>query len=397
MRGVSTHRCDLSPTFLAVAERKTVGRGTTIIQGCWPAVDPFGLAVTLSRTIPCTISLRGLLVPTISDVAAAAGVSMTTVSRVLNNKAHVRQALRDRVMDAVESLSYKPDFAARQLAGAKSFVITLLIFEYGASYYANLVVAAAAECRKHGYHLLSETVQTIEPIKDAMERVIAGVRPDGIILPPPLCDNRELISLIAAAGIPLVRLSSLSGGYGSVIHVSEFGVSMEMMRHLVGLGHRRIGFIGPPRGHSAALERANAYEQALKGADLPLDPMLVESGNFSFASGALAARRLLAQPRPPTAIFAANDGMALGVLAIAAEQKLRVPEDLAIAGFDDSPGSRMCYPALTTVRQPLEGLARRAVLTLLGHPDADEPLQHQLLIRGSTTGRDKLVLDTLDA
>ena len=135
--------------------------------------------------------------PTISDVAAAAGVSMTSVSRVLNNKAHVRPALRERVLKAVSSLSYRPDIAARQLAGTKSFVLTLLIPEYNASYYATLVVAAAAECRKQNYHLLSGTIEPGEPVKEALERATAGVRPDGIILPPPLGDDPELVSTIA--------------------------------------------------------------------------------------------------------------------------------------------------------------------------------------------------------
>lgn len=334
--------------------------------------------------------------PTISDVAAAAGVSMTSVSRVLNNKAHVRPALRERVLKAVSSLSYRPDIAARQLAGTKSFVLTLLIPEYNASYYATLVVAAAAECRKQNYHLLSGTIEPGEPVKEALERATAGVRPDGIILPPPLGDDPELVSTIAAAEIPLVRLSSLSDGYGSLINAPEFEASMDLMRHLLQLGHRRIGFIAPPAGHSAASARLSAYEQALKEANLPLDPSLIEAGNFTFASGALAARRLLACSAPPTAIFASNDATALGVLAIAAEQKLRVPQDLAIAGFDDSPGSRMCYPALTTVRQPIADMARAAVLTLLGK-DAGERPEHRLILRGSTTGHDMLVLDTVDA
>lgn len=335
--------------------------------------------------------------PTISDVAAAAGVSMKTVSRVLNGEAHVRPALHERVMAAIETLSYKPHFAARQLAGTKSFVLALIMLEHNASYYADIVIAAARECRRHGYHLVSETLAIDEPIAEAVSRVTARLRPDGIILPAPLCDNAELISTICAERIPLVRISSLGGGYGKAIHAPEFNASMALMRHLLDLGHRRIGLIAPPFEHGVAQDRRVAYEAALREAGVPLDPALIETGAFSFASGAIAARKLLASPDRPTAIFASNDGMALGALAVAGERGLAVPEDVAIAGFDDSPGSRMCYPALTTVRQPLEGLARAAVLALLGRDEVAEPLEHRLIVRGSTTGNDRLLLDTLDA
>jgi LacI family transcriptional regulator len=321
---------------------------------------------------------------------------MKTVSRVLNDEAHVRPALKERVLAAVEALSYKPHFAARQLAGTRSFVIAQLTLEFNASYYAHIALAAASECRKLGYHLVSETVPIGEALPDAVARVTARLRPDGIILPPPLCDDPKLISLIRTENIPLVRFASSSEGYGTAICAPETEAAKALVRHLLDLGHRRIGFIAPPSGHSSAGGRRAGYEAALREAGLPLDPALIDSGNFAFASGALAARRLLAQSQRPTAIFAANDAMALGTLAIAGELGLRVPEDLAIAGFDDSPGSRMCYPALTTVRQPLEAMARAAVLTLLGRNEPVVPLTHHLLIRGSTNGIDRLVLDTLD-
>jgi LacI family transcriptional regulator len=156
------------------------------------------------------------------------------------------------------------------------------------------------------------------------------------------------------------------------------------MQHLLGLGHRRIGIIAPPLPANATEERIQAYTDALADAGIPFDDSLVIRGDFVFEVGVDATRKLLALDNPPTAIFATSDDMALGVLAAAREMEIRVPEDLAIAGFDDNSEASKVFPALTTIHQPLEEIARVAVQAAIeGHP-IELDFQHKLIVRGST-------------
>jgi LacI family transcriptional regulator len=331
------------------------------------------------------------------DVAARAGVSFKTVSRVVNNEAHVRPALREKVLKAVEELGYRPNLAARQLAGNRSFLISLVMIDIPNSYSSQIVMAAAAECRRFGYHLVSETVPEDETGEDVVRRVLANSRPDGIILPPPMCNEEHIVAAIKSSGTPLVRMAGTGDTYGHAVSVHERDVSERLVRHLIELGHRRIALIAPPDNHGAAHERVLGYRDALESAGIVHDPDLVRTGDFSFASGATIAETMLSSAHRPTAIFASNDGMALGVLAQASKMGLQVPGDIAIAGFDDSPSSRMVFPPLTTVRQPIQAMARAAVLTLLGEEIPSEPFEHELILRGSTTGDRELVLTALDA
>lgn len=331
------------------------------------------------------------------DVAARAGVSFKTVSRVVNNEPHVRPAVREKVLKAVDELGYRPNLAARQLAGNRSFLISLIVPGMINSYSSQVVMAAAAECRRFGYHLVSEIVPGDETGEDVVRRVLANNRPDGIIVSAPMCNDKRIIAAIESSGTPLVRMAGTGKAYGHAVTVHERDVSARLVRHLIELGHRRIGLIAPPHNHRDAHERVLGYRDALEGAGIVYDPDLVRKGDFSFASGAMIAEAMLSAADRPTAIFASNDGMALGVLAQAGKMGLEVPRDIAVAGFDDSPASRMVFPPLTTVRQPIPAMARMAVLTLLGEKIPNEPFEHQLILRGSTTGDRELVLTAYDA
>jgi LacI family transcriptional regulator len=322
---------------------------------------------------------------------------MKTVSRVLNNEAHVRPALRDKVLKAVSELDYKPNLAARQLAANRSFLISFIMHDITTSYTSQIVVSAANECRRHGYHLISEPFEEGDTGMQVVERVTGRLRPDGIILSPPLCNDEALVAAVERLGTPLARLAGTGDLYGTAITVHERDVTAELVRHLIGLGHRRVAMIAPPWEHGAARERVAGYHDALASEGLPSDPDLVVAGDFSFRSGVEATGHLLALHQRPTAIFAANDGMALGAMALARQMGLAIPDDVAIAGFDDSPGSRMVFPPLTTVRQPIAQMARAAVAAILGHEMADTPLRHELLLRGSTTGSPEIILSEVDA
>lgn len=321
---------------------------------------------------------------------------MKTVSRVLNGEAHVRPHLRSRVLAAVEELRYRPNQAARQLVTNKSFFISFIMPSRLLAYMAELVLAASIECRAHGYHLISETLENGEEPEKVIERVTSKLRPDGIILAPPLSNDEKMLAAAARAGIPIVRIGALDQQYGETIAIDETIVASHLVDHLIERGHRRIGIVAPPPRFAAAMRRVDGYRQALDRAGIAFDPLLVVGGEFTFASGARGAADLLALQRRPTAIFAANDNMALGVMAMAARLGFTIPDDLAVAGFDDSQNSRMVFPALTTVRQPVAGMARHAVLRLMGKETAGVDLVHELILRGSTTGSRDLAMTDND-
>lgn len=323
---------------------------------------------------------------TISDVANRAGVSMKTVSRVLNNEAHVRPQLQERVLQAVAELDYKPNLAARQLAANRSFLISLIMYDASASYGAQIIVATATECRGLGYHLVTELIGAEERGAEVVKRVVARLRPEGIILPPPLCNDPEVVDAVARVGVPLARLAGVGDLYGTAVRPDDAPVSRELVRHLIDSGHRRIGMITPRWRNGAAWGRVEGYRQALAEADIAFDPMLEVSGDFTFAGGAMGAAQLLGRAKRPTALFATNDAMALGAMAVARRDGLDVPRDLAVAGFDDTPAGRMVFPALTTVRQPFDAMAQMAVAAILGRDLSVALLKHTLILRASTTG-----------
>jgi len=315
------------------------------------------------------VNKRAGAAPTIIDVARHAGVSIKTVSRVMNKEPTVHADTRARVQEAVAALNYRPQLSARSLAGAKSFLIGLLYYDPSAAFVAGVQQGATLGCREAGRHLVVESLRKDDGHMHAqIESMLAALRPDGMILTPPLCDDPEILDVLRASRTPCVLISP-----GRADH-----------------GHRDIAFI---EGNQSASERRRAgYERALKAHRIAVDRRLVVPGNFQFESGVAGAHALLAGARPPTAIFAANDDMALGALAAAQRLGLAVPHDVAIAGFDDSRAATLVWPELTTVRQPLAGMAMAAVDMLLagaGRPDAAGPapvrvLPHEVVVRGST-------------
>jgi LacI family transcriptional regulator len=331
------------------------------------------------------------------DVAARAAVSMKTVSRVMNGEPHVRPHLKQRVTEAVEELGYRPNLAARQLAGNRSFLIAYLFSNASVSYTTAMLMAAALECRDLGYHLVAEPIDPDGDTAGMVRHALQRLRPDGVILTPPLSDDLEALSVIESSGIALVRIAGSVESYGTIIGIDSYRPCCALMHHLLDLGHRRIGMVAPPLTHSVAQRRYEAYVDSLSQAGIEIDPQLVARGDFAFRSGAAAAAHLLDVGNRPTAIFAANDGMALGVMSEAQRRGLRVPEDLAVAGFDDSPAGRMHWPPLTTVRQPLGEMARRAASLLIGKDVEDSSLDHVVLIRSSTDGTRQFAAEAMDA
>ncbi|WP_297506907.1 LacI family DNA-binding transcriptional regulator [uncultured Caulobacter sp.] len=341
---------------------------------------------------------------TIYDVAARAGVSIKTVSRVMNKEPNVRPAMRDRVLEAAGALGYSPNLSARSLAGSRSFVIAVFVdaaltidhwrSERGADYLSRIQLGATLECRDAGYHLLIELIDHEGPqVRQEVAALLAALKPDGVILTPPSCDNAVVLELLDKAGTPYVRVGpERAEGLGPRVHMDDVAAGREMTQHLAGLGHRRIGFIvGEPR-YGASQARRQGYLEAMKALGLPVNDAWVRQGDFTFQSGLDQAKALLALPDRPTAIFASNDDMALGCVAAIAEAGLMTPGDISVAGFDDSPSSRFSRPQLTTVRQPVAEMSSLAARLLIEQSKngatsdrpVDELLPFELIHRAST-------------
>lgn len=338
--------------------------------------------------------------PTIVDVAREAGVSIKTVSRVLNHEPGVHESTRDQVLKVVEALRYRPKQSARSLAGGRSFLIGLLYYDPSAIFVGSVQQGATLRCRELGYHLVVESLHNDAPdLRQQIDRMVLALRPDGMILTPPLCDNPEVLAALRESGTPCVLMSPERdlGGVPSV-RMDDVHAAEEITNLLLSLGHQRIAFIKGPPDQSASGLRYQGFVNALRAHGLQPDPDLIQPGAFTFASGRDAAHQLLSRRQRPTAVFASNDDMALGVLAAAQRLGLAVPNELSVAGFDDSPTAALVWPPLTTVRQPVAEMARTAVEMLVSvqrpdmasagdEADLHKVLPHELVVRDSTRAR----------
>lgn len=304
---------------------------------------------------------------TIIDVAKTAGVSFKTVSRVVNNEPLVSERTREKVQKAIKDLGYSPSVAARVLAGNRSFLIGL-VYDTPNSYYMHSVQMGAMErCRAAGYHLILERCNSqSRNLAHAILSLVRQTRMDGVILTPPVCDVAEVHEVLADQKIPHVLISPPEiGPRMNCVHMENRQATLDMMRYLVSLGHRQIGFIkGHPR-HGAAKARLMGYEDALRENGIKLDGRLICDGTFRFESGVAAAERLLSLKQPPSAIVASNDEMGAGVIIAAHRLGLSVPGDLSVVGFDDMPYASMTWPPLTTIHQPIGEMGAAAAQILL--------------------------------
>jgi len=336
-----------------------------------------------------------MAIATIFDVAKAAGVSIKTVSLVMNGHANVSEQTRARVLKAAEELHYTPNQSARSLAGSRSFLIGLLYDNPIPSYITTVQMGAVSFCRKNGYHLMSEPIDsTMDNVDQHVTQLLTTLRPDGIILAPLATDSVALIERIEAFGTPYVRIAPGSDRERSPhVLMSDKEAAAAMTAYLIGLGHRDIGFVKGHEKHGASHLRFEGYVTAMRAAGLGVRDDLVAQGDFSFQSGFEAALSLLDTDPRPTAIFCSNDEMALGVMSVAHREGLHVPRDLSIAGFDDAPSASVVWPPLTTIHQPIFEMAEAAAEMLIARksaPGADAPqpksrtLDFSLVVRGST-------------
>ncbi|TAM98183.1 MAG: LacI family DNA-binding transcriptional regulator [Rhodanobacteraceae bacterium] len=303
---------------------------------------------------------------TINDVARASGTSKKTVSRVLNNEPNVRDAMRERVLSAIAELNYRRLTSARSLATNRSFMIGLLYDNLSPSYIMEVQAGVLEACEAQHYSMMVQPLVSTAPgFVGHVEDILSRHRPDGLILTPPITDHLRLLECLRKNDLPFASIAPHhpEGCIGVMLREREAAAAM--MEHLVSLGHRRIAHIlGDPK-HGAGVWRLAGYRDGLKRAGLKEDPTYMIQGRFSFESGVAAARQLLALRLRPTAIFAADDDMAVGAIWAAAEAGVSVPGDISICGFDDTTIATQVWPPLTTVHQPVRDMGRHATEELL--------------------------------
>jgi LacI family transcriptional regulator, galactose operon repressor len=333
--------------------------------------------------------------PTIQDVAHRAGVSVKTVSRVMNAHESVSAETRALVYDAMRALNYRPNAAARLLRGHAASNVGLLLGDPSSGYQTRFHQALLGACLEAGRYLCVELFDAPEPgWRERIQALLKRTSIGDMILLPPLCDFLPLKIMLRECGVRLALISPSSPDPASTaILMDDRAAAAEITGLLLDSGHRRIGHIVGDPDHVASGLRRNGFIDAFiaRGIARPA-PELFAQGNFRFKEGSIAAASLLETPDPPTAIFAANDDTAAAVCMVAHRLGLRIPHDLSVVGFDDSPFASEIWPSLTTVRQPFAAMAAEALkafaLTsrMAGNSQAPGPFltPYSIVIREST-------------
>jgi len=337
---------------------------------------------------------------TIKHVAADAGVSLQTVSRVINAEPNVRDEMRERVQASIDKLGYIPSIAAQRMSGSRSYLILALNdrdrtieawrARQGSDWVDQMLLGGMLKCAEHGYRMLFELVDTHDDhVERELAAALAALQPDGVILTPPHSDNPLITGFLESQRVPYARIGSLGEGGGIPLVMGDEDAARDATRRLLELGHTRIGFIAGSEEYSLSEWRKAGWRSAMSDAGLPRDGLCVR-GDFSYESGVAAARELLAGDARPTAIIASNDQMSLAVRDVAAELGIAIPRELSLISFDNTPVTIFADPPLTAIDQPVAETVSRAVELLIAASrgetlsDGPEVIPARLVERGST-------------
>ena len=336
---------------------------------------------------------------TIEDVARAAGVSRQTVSRVINRSPSVKPTVRARVEAAIEDLRYVPNLSARRMGGGRSYLIlaindrgrTLENWEAGRGndWVDQMLYGGMTACEAHGYHMLFELIEAGgEMARRKLGEALSALRPDGVILTPPHSENPELIELLAERRTACATIGSRVPNGCVNVAMDEAGAASEVTRHLLALGHRRIGFLAGSSAYGNTALRRHGFETALAAGGSGARGSVIK-GDFNFERAAAALSEILVEQDRPTAIISENDEMSFAVLHVANRMGLSVPGDLSLISFEDTPGVRFSVPPLTAIRQPTAAMIGKACEKLIairgGEPaHGDYILPYQLIVRATT-------------
>ena len=318
--------------------------------------------------------------PTINDVARLAGVSKKTVSRVINRSPLLNAQTREKVEAVIADLGYVPNPQARALALRRNFLIGLIHDNPNAQMVLGVQEGILSAIRDTEFALVVRPVNRRSPeMLDDVRAFLDQQRLFGVLLLPPISENDALAALCDELGVSYVRMGSVR--LDEDVHMvasNDREAVAKAVGYLVGQGHRRIGFVAGPKGFRSAAERALGYRDALDSAGVAIDETIMAEGNYTFETGIAAGEKLLAASPRPSAIFASNDEMAAGVLHAARSIGMSVPEDLSIIGFDDTAIAAHIWPPLTTVRWPIQAMARAAAIKLIDPVEARDQPSHFL-------------------
>jgi len=328
---------------------------------------------------------------TIIDVAARAGVSAMTVSRVINNRDGVRPETREAVESAIEALSYTPNAAARSLVTSGELRVGVVYSNPSAAFMSEFLTGIFEEASTRGARLiLLKGEGGAPPPRPALER-LADSGLSGLILTPPLGEATIVVDVLRGFGRPIAAVGAYNVPDATCVRIDDRRAACEMTRYLLELGHRRLGFVLGNPDQAASAERMAGFYDAVR--DTTNVEVKVAQGDFSYASGLIAGEQLLDGPSPPTAIFASNDDMAAAIVSVAHRRQLDVPRELTVVGFDDTTAAVTLWPPLTTVRQPLHQLAAEALAVVVSESDGsnrktrrrrERVLGHTIVKRAST-------------
>jgi LacI family transcriptional regulator, galactose operon repressor len=319
------------------------------------------------------------------------GVSPMTVSRVINGQYGVGAETRAAVEDAVRALGYTPNVAARSLATSAEPKIGVIYSNPSAAFMSDFLIGVFEEASARGVRLVLLKGEGGKPPAEAQLRDLAASGVAGFIVTPPLGESRAMLELLGETGLPMAAVGAHAVEGAICVRIDDRGAAYEMTRHLIDLGHRRLGFIVGNPDQAASAERLAGFYAAVR--EVNDVRTTVAQGDFSFASGLSAAEQLLDTSEMPSAIFASNDDMAAAVISVAHRRQLDVPNALTVVGFDDTPAAVMLWPPLTTVHQPVRALASEALRLLVAEITAVEPstagrpdrvLEHSIVKRQST-------------
>ena len=330
---------------------------------------------------------------TISDIARLAGVSKKTVSRVINHSGLVKEATREKILKIVDEHDYRPDPQARALALRRSYLVALISDQPNPQYVVNMQSGILDALESTSYQLVVRPCDRRSPtLYDDICEIILLQKFFGVILTPSISEDDELIGRLRQIECPYIRIAAVSlDSPGNMIETHDYVGAAEAARHIAEFGHKRIAHIRGPDQFLSAKERLRGFKVGLAEYNLSVDEQYLFTGGYTFESGMECGEALLSLPVPPTAVFAGNDEMAVGVYQAVRRAGLRVPDDLSIVGFDDSSIAERIWPTLTTVRLPIRYMGRTAAQLLVSNHDrvAMEPpevtsVMPSLIVRDST-------------
>lgn len=338
---------------------------------------------------------------TIKDVAAEAGVSFQTVSRVINKGPNVTPGMHARVTAAIEKLGYVPSLAARRLGGSRSYLVLAFNDERptlegwqsrrGNDWVDQMLYGGMLKCAERGYRMLFELVDShSDRLESQVQAALSALHPDGVILTPPHSENDTITQLLQRNGLTFARLGSRRPGDGFAVYMDDGAAARRATEHLLDLGHRRIAYVQGHPEYAMSPDRLRGFREAIEARGVAVDERYLQPGDFTYEAGQAAMIALSKLDPPPTAVLASSDEMALGVLHMAGKLGLNVPGDLSVVSFDDTPTVRMSVPALTAIRQPIAAMTARAAELLIiakatgVQPDHGHLLPFDFVAREST-------------